>query len=125
MNNQEEELRATVTRLVQDFKMHDDMINTLKQEVGKLSTDVAGLRELLIESNGKSEVYMQHVQQQNEQMLSLLTDSQRRRDELSIKQEEAKQEAKALNQKQTWAVVMAIVAGAGSIITGLLQILTR
>ena len=123
MNNNEEELRATVMRLVQDFKMHDEMINVLKQEVGKLSTDVVGLRELLIEQNGRSEVYMKHVQSQNEQMLSLLTDGQRNRELQAIETEKAKREASAINQKQIWVLVGSIVAGIGSFGSILLQLL--
>lgn len=119
----QEELQEAVSKLVQDVRTHDEIITAVQSNVTKLSSDFTSLRDMQIETNGKNEVYMSQISNQNEKMLTMLMDSNKRRDDDLYEERAAERALEANNNKQMWLTIGTIAAGLGSLVSLLINLL--
>mgnify|MGYP006928717729 FL=1 len=105
----ERNLEVIVNDLIKDVNTHANQIAAIQTDLARMTSDMTSDRDLLIKNTERSDVLIGHIKGQSDEMLKLLTDGERSRNE-----------SRAFTQKQVWGIAAAIVAGLGSIITTIL-----
>lgn len=106
---EERNLEVIVNDLIKDVNTHANQIASIQSDLSRMTSDISSVRDLLIKNTERSDVLISHIKGQSDEMLKLLTDGERSRNE-----------SRAFTQKQVWGIAAAIVAGLGSIITTIL-----
>ncbi|WVP82987.1 hypothetical protein KKKDEHFA_00106 [Enterococcus phage EF_TR2] len=105
----ERNLEVIVNDLIKDVNTHANQIAAIQTDLARMTSDMTSVRDLLIKNTERSDVLIGDIKGQSDEMLKLLTDGERSRNE-----------SRAFTQKQVWGIAAAIVAGLGSIITTIL-----
>lgn len=106
---EERNLEVIVNDLIKDVNTHANQIASIQSDLNRMTSDISSVRDLLIKNTERSDVLISHIKGQSDEMLKLLTDGERSRNE-----------SRAFTQKQVWGIAAAIVAGVGSVITTIL-----
>lgn len=105
-------LEVIVNDLIKDVQSHANQIASIQTDLNRMSSDLSSVRDLLIKNTERSDLLITHIKGQSDEMLKLLTDGERARNDRSN-----------FNNKQAWAVAAALATGIGSALITVLKLI--